>query len=613
MTPHLKGYVRAYVDRALPPAMLHLYDKHLVCCTVCRAAADQERRIVASLRSDTGVPMSLRTSLMGLGAAPSGEPQPAPTAPSRSDGPRIPLPPTGFRMPSAPSYDPVPTVRPTAPALHRSPMRAAVVASIAAGASVAAAWGLAISPVPGSRTPSVRGPVASLRLQPRQRRQLRWLRAARQPGRSRHASVAGPRRHRRQRALLGRHDPHVGPHRLAGPRHDVRSGGPGSGHHRPFGTIRAMSDESTTPDPDPTAPPEPSERTQAHGAAAAPEVEQTGIIDLHDTRAIPAGSPAPAPSATEAQPPASAAGSGSGESGDDAWFDVFGGEHPTEGAGVPARADAAWGSDRADSLAEQAHRSAYAPPAPAADAPPAPARPGEAQASAATAAGATAYLGSVPHAPADGDPGPEGAVPPGGVALTDAAAPPARRGRGKVVAAVVGLCLLSGVIGGIAGQVAEDRINVAGSTLPDPGPGATQRPAGSVANIAAVALPSVVTIKVDGGSEGSATGSGFVIDAKGHVLTNNHVVEPGVNGDIEIVLSNGDTEKATIVGRDASLRPRRAQDRPHRPQAPDARRVRPGRRRRPGHRRRCAARSRPDRDHGDRQRAQPARAAGRPR
>jgi putative serine protease PepD len=121
-----------------------------------------------------------------------------------------------------------------------------------------------------------------------------------------------------------------------------------------------------------------------------------------------------------------------------------------------------------------------------------------------------------------------------------------------VVLAVVGLCLLSGVVGGVAGQLAGDRVNVTGSTLPDPGPGATQRPAGSVANIAAVALPSVVTIKVDGGSEGSATGSGFVIDGKGHVLTNNHVVEPGVNGDIEIVLSNGDTEKATIVGRDAS-------------------------------------------------------------
>ncbi|HET9632722.1 MAG TPA: trypsin-like peptidase domain-containing protein [Terrabacter sp.] len=120
------------------------------------------------------------------------------------------------------------------------------------------------------------------------------------------------------------------------------------------------------------------------------------------------------------------------------------------------------------------------------------------------------------------------------------------------MAAVAGLCLLSGVVGGVAGQVAEDRVNLAGSTLPDPGPGATQRPAGSVANIAAVALPSVVTIKVSGGSEGSATGSGFVVDGKGHVLTNNHVVQGGVNGDIEVVLSNGDTEKATIVGRDAS-------------------------------------------------------------
>ena len=162
MTPHLKGYVRAYVDRALPPAMLHLYDKHLVCCTVCRAAADQERRIVASLRSDTGVPMSLRTSLMGLGARPRVSPSPRP-APRALNGPRIPLPPVGFRMPSTPSYEPVPTVRPTAPALHRSPMRAAVVASIAAGASVAAAWGLAISPVPGSRDPLGARPGGELR------------------------------------------------------------------------------------------------------------------------------------------------------------------------------------------------------------------------------------------------------------------------------------------------------------------------------------------------------------------------------------------------------------------------------------------------------------------
>jgi putative serine protease PepD len=139
------------------------------------------------------------------------------------------------------------------------------------------------------------------------------------------------------------------------------------------------------------------------------------------------------------------------------------------------------------------------------------------------------------------------------VALTDEpSAPKRRRGRGRLVAAVVGLCLLSGVVGGVAGQLAEDRLNV-GSTLPTPGPGATSRPAGSVANIAAKVLPSVVTIKVDGGSEGTATGSGFVIDRKGHLLTNNHVVESAAaNGEIEVVLSTGDTEKATIVGRDAS-------------------------------------------------------------
>ncbi|NUO34561.1 MAG: trypsin-like serine protease, partial [Dermatophilaceae bacterium] len=128
----------------------------------------------------------------------------------------------------------------------------------------------------------------------------------------------------------------------------------------------------------------------------------------------------------------------------------------------------------------------------------------------------------------------------------------ARRRRGRLVTAVAGLCLLSGVVGGVAGQLVEDRINTGLSTLPEPGPGATARPPGSVANIAAAALPSVVTIKVDGGSEGSATGSGFVIDKKGHVLTNNHVVAAAPDGDIEVVLSNGDAQKATIVGRDTS-------------------------------------------------------------
>ncbi|WP_374970229.1 hypothetical protein [Terrabacter sp. BE26] len=188
MTPHLKGHVRAYVDRALPPAMLHLFDKHLVVCTVCRAAADQERRIVAALRADTGVPTSLRTSLISLASAAAA----SASAGAEANPPRVPVPPVGFRMPPAPAHEPVPTVPPTAPALHRSPMRAAVVASIAAGASVAAAWGLAVSPVPGGGASSVRGPVANLSAGPASAVNLggavlpgtRVARVSRDPGRA---------------------------------------------------------------------------------------------------------------------------------------------------------------------------------------------------------------------------------------------------------------------------------------------------------------------------------------------------------------------------------------------------------------------------------------------
>lgn len=164
MTPHLGGHVRAYVERTLPPAVQHLFDRHLVTCVMCRAVADQERRIIATLRADSAfVPGSLRSSLMGLAATAILEPEP-----TRHPGPRIPLGPLASRGSASRALGPgkglasapgVPTVPPTAPALHRSPMRAAVAASLAAGASVAAAWGLAVSPLPGStRPPSARVP-----------------------------------------------------------------------------------------------------------------------------------------------------------------------------------------------------------------------------------------------------------------------------------------------------------------------------------------------------------------------------------------------------------------------------------------------------------------------
>src|SRR5499425_1093963 len=49
--------------------------------------------------------------------------------------------------------------------------------------------------------------------------------------------------------------------------------------------------------------------------------------------------------------------------------------------------------------------------------------------------------------------------------------------------------------------------------------------------------------------EGRATGSGVIVDARGYILTNNHVVENAA--EIEVRLSDDRKFKATLVGRDA--------------------------------------------------------------
>jgi putative serine protease PepD len=69
---------------------------------------------------------------------------------------------------------------------------------------------------------------------------------------------------------------------------------------------------------------------------------------------------------------------------------------------------------------------------------------------------------------------------------------------------------------------------------------------------AAAVAQSVVAITVRT-SQGEAQGSGVVIDAKGHVLTNNHVVSgAGSNATITATLNDGRTYKATVAGTDPS-------------------------------------------------------------
>ncbi len=55
-----------------------------------------------------------------------------------------------------------------------------------------------------------------------------------------------------------------------------------------------------------------------------------------------------------------------------------------------------------------------------------------------------------------------------------------------------------------------------------------------------------------GAQKSEATGSGFVIDAAGDILTNNHVIDGATRGSITVQFADKRTVKATVVGKDPS-------------------------------------------------------------
>jgi putative serine protease PepD len=144
-------------------------------------------------------------------------------------------------------------------------------------------------------------------------------------------------------------------------------------------------------------------------------------------------------------------------------------------------------------------------------------------------------------------------------ALTASVDEPARARRGPGWGALIGVslavALVAGLVGGLLGGALADGGTsgaVGSAPAPSAGSGATSRPSGSVANIAAKATPSVVTLRVQG-ADGSGTGSGWVYDDAGHIVTNNHVVASAADsGKITVVLANGQQVSGKVVGRDAS-------------------------------------------------------------
>ena len=78
----------------------------------------------------------------------------------------------------------------------------------------------------------------------------------------------------------------------------------------------------------------------------------------------------------------------------------------------------------------------------------------------------------------------------------------------------------------------------------------SQEPA-SIADVVDRVAPSVVRIEAQAGF-GGGVGSGFVIDADGYIVTNNHVIAvgAGVARTISVTLSDGSVYQAQVIGRD---------------------------------------------------------------
>ncbi|MEU1311116.1 trypsin-like peptidase domain-containing protein [Streptomyces cinnamoneus] len=253
--------------------------------------------------------------------------------------------------------------------------------------------------------------------------------------------------------------------------------------------------------------------------APAPPVQRPTVTPAHGTH-LPPAAPAPLPAHPGGPEP-----------------------HPHPYAGTPAPGAPLPGAgpvSAAPGAGPEPHPHPYAgTPAPGAPLPgagPVPAAPGALPSAAASSPGPWSY--DPWAAPA---PGPQDVPEKKTLQLT----------RGRLLAGAVAVALLAGALGaGVGVHLERDGGPSHRVTLPQSAPGRTDRAAGSIAGIAARALPGVVTIHVRGSAD-QGTGTGFVLDDKGHILTNNHVVQSaGSGGSISVTFNGGQTAKATLVGRD---------------------------------------------------------------
>ena len=121
---------------------------------------------------------------------------------------------------------------------------------------------------------------------------------------------------------------------------------------------------------------------------------------------------------------------------------------------------------------------------------------------------------------------------------------PARTRTNSVPRLLVAGLLVVGVsagAGAVAGRYADSPAGVATPSAPRPGPPVA---AGDLVAVADQVRQGVVSVRA-----GSASGTGFLIDARWHILTNHHILEAG-SSDVWVTGPDGRRLSAEVVGTD---------------------------------------------------------------